>query len=202
MTHKDNQHITIPVFPLGYLVLPGEKKELHIFEERYKELVSDCLRNNASFGVVLPDKKNKKVSSNGVVVKIIKVLKTSPSGELDILVEGVSVFKTIQYVPVLFPKLYGAATIEFVFGDDKICTRELQNFYKSFLISIEDKNPDFENATIFQLAKKLNLTNEEKMRLLSYADTETKELMLKDKIRLLLYVYEAEKKLKGDFWLN
>lgn len=202
MIHKDNQHITIPVFPLGYLVLPGEQKELHIFEERYKELVSDCLRNNASFGIVLPDKKNKSVSSNGVVVKIIKVLKTSPNGELDILVEGVSVFKTIQFVPVLFPKLYGAATIEFVSGNDKICSKELQDFYKSFLISIDEINTEFENLTIFQLAKKLNLTSEEKMRLLSYEDAETKELILKGKIRLLLYVCEAEKKLKGDFWQN
>jgi Lon protease-like protein len=37
------QQLTIPMFPLNMVLLPGETKTLHIFEERYKQLVSDCL---------------------------------------------------------------------------------------------------------------------------------------------------------------
>ena len=32
----------IPIFPLGIVVYPGEKLHLHIFEERYKQLIREC----------------------------------------------------------------------------------------------------------------------------------------------------------------
>ena len=45
------QQLTIPMFPLNMVLLPGETKTLHIFEERYKQLVRDCLDNEAHFGI-------------------------------------------------------------------------------------------------------------------------------------------------------
>ncbi|CCQ13929.1 putative uncharacterized protein [Rhodococcus sp. AW25M09] len=44
----------IPMFPLGSVLLPGERLPLHIFEPRYQALVHDCLeQDDPSFGVVL-----------------------------------------------------------------------------------------------------------------------------------------------------
>lgn len=43
----------IPLFPLGSVLFPGIPISLHIFEERYKEMVNLCLKNNQPFGVVL-----------------------------------------------------------------------------------------------------------------------------------------------------
>ncbi|MGF0310384.1 ATP-dependent protease [Rhodococcoides fascians A25f] len=44
----------IPMFPLGSVLLPGERLPLHIFEPRYQALVQDCLKqDDPSFGVVL-----------------------------------------------------------------------------------------------------------------------------------------------------
>mgnify|MGYP000665651429 CR=1 FL=1 len=51
------QQLTIPMFPLNMVLLPGETKTLHIFEERYKQLISDCLENDAHFGFLLYTKK-------------------------------------------------------------------------------------------------------------------------------------------------
>ncbi|MEU3472943.1 ATP-dependent protease [Rhodococcus sp. 05-340-1] len=43
-----------PMFPLGSVLLPGERLPLHIFEPRYQALVHDCLKqDDPSFGVVL-----------------------------------------------------------------------------------------------------------------------------------------------------
>ena len=56
------KQLTIPMFPLGMLLLPGETKMLHIFEERYKQLVSDCLANQAHFGI--PYSSNKFLTSS------------------------------------------------------------------------------------------------------------------------------------------
>jgi Lon protease-like protein len=42
----------IPLFPLGLVLLPGMVLPLHIFEERYKQMISECLATNRSFGIV------------------------------------------------------------------------------------------------------------------------------------------------------
>lgn len=80
----------IPIFPLNLVVFPGSKYPLHIFEERYKTLLKNCLDTNTGFGIVsLIDKK---ISDVGVYVRISEVIKTYDNGESDIVVEGVERF--------------------------------------------------------------------------------------------------------------
>ncbi len=47
------QMYELPLFPLNTVLFPGMPLPLHIFEERYKEMVADCIRENRPFGVVL-----------------------------------------------------------------------------------------------------------------------------------------------------
>ncbi len=51
---SSNDEITeIPLFPLNLVLFPGMPLPLHIFEERYKAMIGECMRNNAPFGVSL-----------------------------------------------------------------------------------------------------------------------------------------------------
>jgi Lon protease-like protein len=43
----------VPLFPLSIVLFPGAPLPLHIFEERYKAMIGDCLERNEPFGVVL-----------------------------------------------------------------------------------------------------------------------------------------------------
>jgi Lon protease-like protein len=43
----------IPLFPLNTVLFPGMMLPLHIFEERYKTMIKECLGDNHIFGVVL-----------------------------------------------------------------------------------------------------------------------------------------------------
>lgn len=43
----------IPVFPLHTLLLPDTDLGLHVFEQRYRDLVAHCLTEDREFGVVL-----------------------------------------------------------------------------------------------------------------------------------------------------
>lgn len=43
----------IPLFPLNLVLFPGMRLPLHIFEERYKTMIGDCIEREAPFGVVL-----------------------------------------------------------------------------------------------------------------------------------------------------
>jgi len=44
---------TIPIFPLPLVLFPGQIKQLRIFEPRYRAMLSDCLEDDAPFGIVL-----------------------------------------------------------------------------------------------------------------------------------------------------
>ena len=44
---------SLPIFPLGIVVLPGNIQSLQIFEPRYIEMVKDCMKTNAGFVIVL-----------------------------------------------------------------------------------------------------------------------------------------------------
>jgi Lon protease-like protein len=43
----------IPLFPLNIVLFPGTPIHLHIFEERYKQMINTCLQDKSPFGVVL-----------------------------------------------------------------------------------------------------------------------------------------------------
>lgn len=43
----------LPLFPLSSVLFPGMPLKLHIFEERYKLMINQCLDNQEPFGVVL-----------------------------------------------------------------------------------------------------------------------------------------------------
>ena len=43
----------LPLFPLNLVLFPGMRMPLHIFEERYKAMIGDCVERESPFGVVL-----------------------------------------------------------------------------------------------------------------------------------------------------
>ncbi len=45
--------VEIPMFPLGTVLFPNQLLPLHVFEERYKLMIAECLRDDVPFGVVL-----------------------------------------------------------------------------------------------------------------------------------------------------
>src|SRR4030042_688749 len=44
---------SLPLFPLNTVLFPGTILPLHVFEERYKQMIGACLEENSRFGVVL-----------------------------------------------------------------------------------------------------------------------------------------------------
>jgi uncharacterized protein len=45
--------VDLPLFPLNTVLFPGGTLPLHIFEERYKQMMGECIEQQAPFGVVL-----------------------------------------------------------------------------------------------------------------------------------------------------
>ncbi len=76
----------LPLFPLQVVLFPGADLPLHIFEERYKEMIGEVLRDRQEFGVILASEKG--VVNTGCTATVDKVLRRYPDGRLDILTRG------------------------------------------------------------------------------------------------------------------
>jgi len=81
----------IPLFPLQVVVFPRTRLPLHIFEERYKQMVGDAIRENSEFGIVLA--KDEGIVNAGCTVSVEKVVHVYPDGRMDILTRGVKRFE-------------------------------------------------------------------------------------------------------------
>ena len=81
----------IPLFPLNVVLMPGTPLPLHIFEERYKQMVDECLESGAEFGMVLADESGTR--QVGCTAKIVELVQRYDDGRMVILVEGARRFK-------------------------------------------------------------------------------------------------------------
>jgi Lon protease-like protein len=84
----------LPLFPLQVVVFPRTSLPLHIFEERYKEMVGNALRDNSEFGIVLA--KDNGIVNAGCTVTVEKVLEMYPDGRMDILTRGQRRFEIVS----------------------------------------------------------------------------------------------------------
>jgi Lon protease-like protein len=76
----------IGLFPLDVVLLPGERVPLHIFEERYKDLIGTCIENSEEFGLLLAEETE--LRTIGTAASIVDVINRYDDGRMDILVEG------------------------------------------------------------------------------------------------------------------
>ncbi|MGA1761908.1 MAG: LON peptidase substrate-binding domain-containing protein [Gammaproteobacteria bacterium] len=82
---------SLPIFPLGIVVLPGNIQSLQIFEPRYIQMVKDCMKADSGFVIVLQkeSKENQlSILEHGTYVEIID-FNTLPNGLLGITVRGI-----------------------------------------------------------------------------------------------------------------
>lgn len=85
-----NSAIDMPLFPLGVVLLPQMPMPLHIFEERYKLMIKECLEQELEFGVVYW--KDSGIRRIGCSARITDLLRRYEDGRLDILTVGTQRF--------------------------------------------------------------------------------------------------------------
>ena len=76
----------LPLFPLEVVLLPGTPMPLHIFEDRYKEMIGEAIERNTEFGVVQAGEQG--IVSIGCTATVEQVVNRHPDGRFDIVVIG------------------------------------------------------------------------------------------------------------------
>lgn len=82
------------LFPLPMVLLPTELAPLHIFEERYKELIGECVSGDEEFGLVYADDGG--MREIGTRAGVVEVLAQFEDGRLDVLIEGRERFRLLE----------------------------------------------------------------------------------------------------------
>jgi Lon protease-like protein len=157
-----------PLFPLGIVCLPSEVVPLHIFEERYKTMIGECLEEERPFGIIwLAGEGLREV---GCTVEITEVLERMEDGRLNILVQGGSPFRLLRQVEDL---PYPAGDVELL-GDDEeppiddagAAARER---YATLLERATDTRPDegdLDALNAYEMAARVDFGHDAKQSLL------------------------------------
>jgi Lon protease-like protein len=158
----------IGLFPLGIVLLPTERVPLHVFEERYKELIGECIDTDGEFGLVHAE--GDELADVGTRARVAKVLTRFPDGRLNVLVEGGERFRLEELTS---GRSFLTATV-LAFEDDEdtpardAVDRALGLFGRLREVTGSDVDPPAAGVPqlSFALAGRVELPPEEKLELL------------------------------------
>jgi Lon protease-like protein len=157
-----------PLFPLGLVALPGELVPLHIFEERYKTMMTGCLESDSEFGIVwLADDGLREI---GCAMAIEQVLERMEDGRMNLLTRGTRPFRVLErqgHLP------YPAGVIEFVQDEPDKLDPELagnaRSAYADLVKRATDREPsgeELDELTAYDMAATVDFGLDAKQGLL------------------------------------
>ncbi len=83
--------VRIPLFPLNLVLFPGNSLPLHIFEDRYKQMIRRSMDDRTPFGIVLATDDG--LARIGCTAEVVQLLKTYDDGRMDIETVGLFPFR-------------------------------------------------------------------------------------------------------------
>ena len=201
-------HMTnfIPIFPLDIVVFPGEDLNLHIFEPRYKELVTECFAEAKPFGI--PTVLKSGLAEIGTLMEIKEVVEVYEDGRLDIKTKGLNVFRILEVVKNIPDKLYSGAIVNYLEIDDKRHTIKMRNLLNSIRalhtalkLTKDFKKPD-DQLLSYDLAHHAALSLEEEHEFLGVLREDQRIEYLKRHLKKILPVVNEMEQLKERIKLN
>ncbi len=172
----------LPLFPLSVVLLPAMPLPLHIFEDRYKEMMADVIAEEGEFGVVLA--KDEGIVNIGCTASVVNVLRKYPDGRLDLLAAGQRRFR-IESLDQ--EKAYLRASVEF-FDDEDVSDvpKELRSKAGAAYRKLADmERPDSEDESDLEKASRLSF---HMARFISDLDKRQTVLSLRSEIERLQYL--------------
>jgi len=202
----------MPLFPLNVVLFPGMMLPLHIFEQRYREMINRCVEEKLPFGVVLIQEGAEvggyaKPHPVGTAVRIAKVERAA-DGTMNIAVVGTQRFRIVE---LDYSHSYLSAKVAqfpLVNGSTKVAVEMVQRVRPKIFEYVKllskasqtdlklDRLPDEPATLAFLVAIALQVDNKEKQKLLAMAGVpeilDYERYLLAYEILLLRYMIETQ----------
>lgn len=173
----------LPLFPLNVVLFPRGPLPLHIFEERYRQMVAAVLEDDGVFGVICAEGAG--AARTGCCAKIVKIIKRYDDGRLDILSMGVRRFRITR---LLREKTYLQARVRYfedstARGPAELVDRCLRLFYEIYdttpgNLPLADLEQCSASVASFYVAHFSDLALPQKQQLLELTDPEARLLQI------------------------
>ena len=200
--------IDLPVFPLPVVLFPGVPLPLHIFEPRYRQLLTDIRVANNLFGVAYFDSSTSELETppEGHVGCVAEVTETQtfPDGRSNILTLGIIRYRIDSYVDRGDP--YLVARVSYFEDDDEDessltnSAREVAETFTRIAQAVRTLNdersslPDISNTEpqrlSFLVAAAMEIDAEVKQDLLELTSTSVRLERLRGMLSLAVKSYE------------
>lgn len=194
----------LPLFPLQSVFYPGETVPLHIFEERYKDLINDCREEAITFGIpVFIDNTVK----YGTEVQLVEVVNTYEGGEMDVVCVARQVFKVLTFDNEMEGKRYAGGIVEFLESDndaDRGYRKEVFDKIKSLyeLMNVQFPPTPFDKFNSYAFAHKMGLTFEQEYQLLRLTNETERLAFIDEHLNTTIAVLEQIDRTKAVIEMN
>jgi len=195
----------IPLFPLPMLLLPGERRVLHIFEARYIQLIQDLDHEFPVFGI--PHFSENKTESEviyGSLVKLVEVVKHYPEGESDIVIEAFDLFELRSFEMKQSGKEYPGGLVRILkdYKSWEMSSKVIEHFRE--LVRQTDESEDFnpEEIGLFDILLSLGVNDNERVKFLNLNSRKVQEAKLIAQLKFTSLVRAQEKKKEYSFYMN
>ena len=175
-----------PLFPLGIVLLPTEIVPLHIFEERYKLMIRECLDSEGEFGIVWLSGDG--LRDVGCTASVSQVLKELEDGEMNILVAGGRPFRLLRRIEDM---AYPAGDVEMLEDASETneaavleeLTSEARERYADLVEHVTDERPspdDLEHLDAYGMAATIEFEAAPKQELLELRSERERLVQVRD----------------------
>ena len=175
------------------IVLPFEKVPLHIFEDRYKKMISNSIENESPFGIVSNSKGS--VDSIGCTLNVTKVIKHYQTGEYDLIATGKKCFQILDKMKKDDLWIGNIEYMQSPLIEEGSLLKSVKNKYLELLIKI-GKEKDFElymdKEISFQFLAGISLPTDIKRNI----------LLLENEMKRLFYVNDLFDKVLSQDIIN
>ena len=196
----------IPIFPLGIVLYPGEKLNLHIFEPKYKQLISECNAGKKPFGI--PTVIDNKMQDYGSLAEITEVTKLYDNGEMDIRTAGTQIFRILEVIKEVPDKLYSGAIVNYPDNHEKgnpdvmrKVMKSVRDLHELLKIKKEFASEDGQ-VTCYEVAHHVGLSLEEEYEMLGLLDERQRQEYLKRHLARVIPMVAGMEQLKEKIKLN
>lgn len=171
------------LFPLGLVLLPGERVPLHLFEPRYRQLLADCVLDDRPF-VILQDH-GEGASPIGCTARFVALGRRFVDGRLNVTVAGGAVVRVLEQTS---GRMYLSAWVEEVADEAPDAPDELRDEVRDLFARLVAEIAGTGNAPpirddvpfSYALAGMIEMPAEPKQDLLECRDEQVRLSMVRD----------------------
>lgn len=192
-----NTSLSIAAFPLSLAVLPGELVPLHLFENRYRQLLIDVESGENEFAIVYSA--HGQLAEIATIVSIETIANRYENGTSDIIVKGEKLIKVTDFSPKWKDKLYPGLTYEELPKNDAIEDKTMRLFEAH---QYKKNSGEIHSKSIFELALKLNMTQEQQLKLICADSIGARNIILRSALQFEDKIHHQIELLNGNYHLN